>query len=208
MARARGRRDEGRRYRWPVPTAMQYGSGSERRPEAGIALLEVLVTGVVLSIAVVGVALMFSLGNAWVVAGGDERVALNLARQKIEQLRSLTFACIPLDGPGTKTAMTGCTATQNYNEGPTTWVTASGAAGPQPTPTSRTYTRKTCVEYVSDTSFSSPAYAGGTAATPCTNTATVTNTKRIVVIVQPTRSIEAEPPVTLQAWITAVPGGL
>ena len=184
---------------------MQYGSGSERRPEAGIALLEVLVTGVVLSIAVVGVALMFSLGNAWVVAGGDERVALNLARQKIEQLRSLTFACVPLAGPGTKTAMTGCTATQNYDEGGTTWVTAPGAAAAAPS--SRSFARLTCVQYVSDTAISSPVYAGGATANPCVAGA-ATNTKRITVIVQPSRPTEVDAPVIIEAWITSIPGGV
>ena len=202
MARAEGRRSKGRRCRWSVPVA---SSGGKDASEAGIALLEVLVTSVVLGMAIVGVALMFSLGNAWVVAGGDERVALNLARQKIEQLRSLTFACIPLDGPGTKTAMTGCTASQNYDERGTTWVTATGSRAAAPS--SRSFTRLTCVQYVSDTSISSPAYAGGATANPCLAGA-ATNTKRITVVVQPARPTEVDAPVIIEAWITSIPGGL
>ena len=65
-------------------------------------MVEVLVSSVILAVAAIGVALMLSTGHGWVVAGGDNRVAQNLARQKIEQLRSLGFSCVPLGGPEPK----------------------------------------------------------------------------------------------------------
>lgn len=62
----------------------------------GIAILEVLIAGVVLAIAIIGLALMFSSGQSLVVAEGDERVSIYLAQQKIERLRALLFRCIPV----------------------------------------------------------------------------------------------------------------
>lgn len=64
--------------------------------EAGLALLEVLIGGALLAIALVGIALMFSEGRSYVLAEGDDRVATALARQKIERIRALGFGCIPL----------------------------------------------------------------------------------------------------------------
>lgn len=176
--------------------------------ESGTSILEVLVASVVLGISAVGIALMFSFGNTWVEAKGDDRVALSLAQQKIEQLRTLTFNCIPVTGPGTAGQTRGpnalpCTATQVYNE--PAWTTATGAAAPAPS--DRAFGRLTCVQYVSDTNFSSPAYTGGSTGSPCAAGA-VTNTKRITVIVTPTQQRQADDPVILQAFITSLPGGL
>ena len=196
--------------------------------ETGTALIEVLVTSVVVGIAAAGIALMFSFGNTWVVAKGDDRVAQVLAQQKIEQLRSLGFSCIHLGGPAAYNApLTGCTATQNYNEGGATWVAADGTTAATPAggaPIGRNFTRLTCVEYVSETNFSSPAYAGGTTGAPCNANPPAAPTgqttpiiKRITVIVQPAQYAAdvsgnrryADPPVVLQAWIgLLVPGGL
>jgi hypothetical protein len=65
------------------------------------------------------------------------------------------------------------------------------------------------VQYVSDTNVMSPAYDGGTNPTVATCPAgTPTDIKRITVVVQPSRSTKADPPVVLQAWITAIPGGI
>jgi type II secretory pathway pseudopilin PulG len=186
-------------------------SGLWSRDEAGIALVEVLITAVVMGIAAVGIALMFATGSGWVSAEGDDRVAMKLAQQKVEQLRSMSFGCIFAGGPGSyPTPLTGCTAAQNYNEGPgNNWVDATGASSPQPAPTNKTYTRKTCVQYVNDTSVSSPAYTGGANPTAATCVpGNPTNVKRIVVVVQPTRATATDPPVILHAWITAVPGGI
>ena len=60
--------------------------------ERGIALLEVLTAGVALSIAMIGLALMFSLGMSFITAEGGERVAVFLAQQRIEELRAIGLA--------------------------------------------------------------------------------------------------------------------
>jgi hypothetical protein len=58
--------------------------------------------GVVLAIGVLGLALVFSEGQSFAVADGDDRVALALAQEKIEHVKSLGFNCIPSPaGPGT-----------------------------------------------------------------------------------------------------------
>src|SRR5438093_12702821 len=60
--------------------------------ERGVALLEVLTAGVVMSIAMIGLALMFSLGASFVAAEGGERIALYLAQQRMEELRAIGLA--------------------------------------------------------------------------------------------------------------------
>jgi prepilin-type N-terminal cleavage/methylation domain-containing protein len=62
--------------------------------EHGFSLLEVLIASLLIGISAVGVALMFSTGYAFVHAEGDNRVALLLAEQKLEQLRALGFAAL------------------------------------------------------------------------------------------------------------------
>lgn len=61
----------------------------------GAFIIEVLIAGVVLAIAIIGLALMFSSGETYVVAEGDERVAIYLAQQKIEELRSKGWGSVP-----------------------------------------------------------------------------------------------------------------
>ena len=60
--------------------------------QGGWAIMEVLIAGVVLSVAALGLALMFSFGQAWVKSEGGERVALYLAQQKLDQMRSMGLA--------------------------------------------------------------------------------------------------------------------
>jgi type II secretory pathway pseudopilin PulG len=130
---------------------------AETRPtgQEGYALLEVLVAGVVQGIALTGLALMFSLGQVTVVGQGDERVALYLAQQKIEEARSLGFFGIAM-GSQTDTVTAGETGNQ-------------------------TFTRVTCTTYVSDTNLGEPP-AGGCPAGATTGTkrvkVTVTPTQR------------------------------
>jgi len=59
--------------------------------QGGSVLLEVLIAGIVLGIAMVGLSLMISLGQSQVVGQGDEYVALYLAQQKIEQCIATGF---------------------------------------------------------------------------------------------------------------------
>ena len=56
--------------------------------DSGLSIVEVLAATLVVGIAVVGVALMFGKGAAWVSATGDDRIAAGLAQQRIEQIRA------------------------------------------------------------------------------------------------------------------------
>ena len=135
----------------------------------GIALLEVLISGAILAIAVVGLSLMLSSGQSLVMADGDERVALYLAQQKIEHLRALGLRCIPVgtsaDAVGPES---GCFSQQDYNEAP------EQLGFPR-------YRRLTVVECVDPQTFAPTA--------PCPDPVTA---KRITVTVDP-QMREADP---------------
>jgi Tfp pilus assembly protein PilV len=59
------------------------------REPSGVSLLEVVICSAIVGTAAVGVAVMFGAGQAYIQAEGDNRVALFLAQQKVEQLRAL-----------------------------------------------------------------------------------------------------------------------
>ena len=81
------------------------GERSDR--ERGAALLEVLVSGFVFAIALIGLALLLSLGKTFVLAEGDERIALYLAQQRIDELRTNGFdALVPGALPAVEAAGT------------------------------------------------------------------------------------------------------
>ena len=61
------------------------------RDTRGISIIEVLIAALLLGIATAGVALMFGSGQAFIVGEGDNRVALALARQAVEQVRASGF---------------------------------------------------------------------------------------------------------------------
>lgn len=128
------RRKGGRAHSYRVPTM------SLLRNVRGLALLEVLIAGVILGIAIIGLALLFSSGQSFVVAEGDERVAIYLAQQKIEKLRGLGFSAIPVGG---SSLVTGCS-----NSPPT-----EPCYSESPVPGSPRYTRTTVVECVDPNSF-------------------------------------------------------
>jgi type II secretory pathway pseudopilin PulG len=71
--------------------------------EQGMALLEVIIGAVLVAIAAVGVALMFSSGQASIHADADNRIALFLANQRIEQLRARGFDAVAIPDPETAT---------------------------------------------------------------------------------------------------------
>ena len=66
--------------------------GSGLGGQRGIALLEVLVSSVILTIAILGLALMFSFGASYIAAEGGERIAVFLAQQRMEELRAIGLA--------------------------------------------------------------------------------------------------------------------
>ncbi len=133
-------------------TRKQTGESKPLTGQQGAILLEVLIGGTVQAIALIGLALMFSTGQSMIIAEGSQRVELYLAEQKLEALRSLGFA-----GAGT---------------GPQTETIATGQGGAE------TFTRVTCVWYVSNTTLGEPAGSG------CT-VGSVTSTKRLRVTVTP-----------------------
>ena len=61
------------------------------RDTRGISIIEVLIAALLLGIASAGVAVMFGSGQAFIVGEGDNRVALALARQAVEQVRASGF---------------------------------------------------------------------------------------------------------------------
>ncbi|HKZ07063.1 MAG TPA: prepilin-type N-terminal cleavage/methylation domain-containing protein [Methylomirabilota bacterium] len=68
-------------------------SGARRllRDSRGVSIIEVLIAALLLGIATAGVTLMFGTGQAFIVGEGDNRVALALARQAVEQVRASGF---------------------------------------------------------------------------------------------------------------------
>jgi Tfp pilus assembly protein PilV len=120
--------------------------------QQGSAMLEVLIGGTVQAIALVGLALMFATGQSMIVAEGSQRVELYLAEQKLEGTRALGFA-----GAGTGSQTETLTAGQ-------------GAA--------ESFTRVTCIYYVSDSTLGEPPASG------CT-VGSATSTKRVRVTVTP-----------------------
>ncbi len=61
------------------------------RDSRGVSIVEVLIAALLLGIASAGVAVMFASGQALIVGEGDNRVALALARQAVEQVRASGF---------------------------------------------------------------------------------------------------------------------
>ncbi|HET8575786.1 MAG TPA: prepilin-type N-terminal cleavage/methylation domain-containing protein [Methylomirabilota bacterium] len=61
------------------------------RSQAGFSILEVIVAAVVVAIAAIGLSVMYSTGQALVQAQGSNRAALQLAQQRIEQIRAGGF---------------------------------------------------------------------------------------------------------------------
>src|SRR6266571_4604625 len=75
------------------------GMRSMRSRQTGFGLIEVMVTGLVLSIAVIGLSLMLGSVQVAALGQGDYRVALFLAEQKLEQLRAADFTTIATGSP-------------------------------------------------------------------------------------------------------------
>lgn len=123
-------------------------------------LLEMLLAAAILGIAVIGLALMLSSGNEAIVGQGDDRVALHLARQKIEKLMAGGFAALQ---NGDNVNDGGCPSPPDpnnpfercYDE------TILGGGGQQTTGSAtldrQTFTRRTCVRTVDDVNPSLPA---------------------------------------------------
>jgi Tfp pilus assembly protein PilV len=179
---------------------------SRRRPklgESGISIVEVLAVTVVIGIAVVGVALMFGKGSAWVSAIGDDRVAAGLAQERIEQIR----AAAALGSTGwsavTKEISPGDCLAAAGSEQPLTRIGCLIKDAPIRAGNAHTFTRTVCLQYVgTDEGLGrvdgvgvktvpeySPACPGGV------------QTKMIRATVVVSSSQPETSPVTLQAWM-------
>jgi len=102
------------------------------RGECGVAIIEVLTAAVILAIATIGLAVMFSWGQSFVVAQGDDRVALYLAQQRIESLRASGYTAV-------EALNSNCGGTPEADENLT-----AGAGGAQ------SFTRQTAIVHVSN----------------------------------------------------------
>ena len=166
-----------------TPRAVCYACRVRRstvRGQGGSSILEVLAVTLIVGLAVIGVALMFGRGSAWVAASGADRVAAGLAQQRIEQIRAGGW------GPAIAPDTLGIPLTENIALGD-----------------GRTFIRQSCVQYVDDSTAPGATAAGLTqpAYVPDTCVAgTQSSTVRITVIVS-TRQVETTG-VTLQAWMT------
>lgn len=173
-----------------APRSVCYPAGVLRRPrpilnDAGFSIVEVLAVTVVVGIAVIGVALMFGKGSAWVAATGDDRVAAGLAQERIEQIRAGGWA---LATPGLVIEES---------------VRPAGVVDAR----ARAFRRVTCIQHVdpsTGTGLTMPVYDAA-----CTD-GPPTSTRRITTIVTPMGGdgSAGSPPlpeasaVTIQAWIT------
>jgi len=167
---------------------------STLRGTAGVSLVEVLAVTVIVGIAVIGVALMFGKGSAWVSATGADRVAAGLAQQRIEQIRACGWHVATAD-PADPTAPT-CPGVPEAPPLPT----GLGVLVRDPdiqAGSNHTFTRRVCIQYVNPTTpkgLEEPPYS--LACPPGEPTSMV----RMTVIVE-SRQPEASS-ITLQAWMS------
>jgi len=157
---------------------------------AGLSLVEILVAGLIIGTAVIGLSLMFATGSAWVSGMGDDRAAAGLAQQGIEQMRAALIANWDAAVPADEIAdPAGCDVQSD--------------ARCRQTPK---YRRVTSIECVDD---SSPTGLGNVIA--CPSSTDPLRTKRITVSITPLFVVDDQGTqvpvqkasgVTLQGWIS------
>jgi len=181
---------------------------STLRGTAGLGIVEVLAVTVIVGIAVIGVALMFGKGSAWVSATGADRVAAGLAQQRIEQIRACGWDVATADpprgwevntvDPPVPPPVPNCPAVP-APVGVPPW-TGLGVLPPDPriqAGNNHTFTRTVCIQYVDPQTpqgLGEPAFAP-----PACPPGTATRMVRITVVVSSTQPETS--PVTLQAWM-------
>jgi type II secretory pathway pseudopilin PulG len=169
---------------------------------AGFSIVEVLAVTVIVGIAVIGVALMFGKGSAWVSATGADRVAAGLAQQRIEQIRAAVRAsgwdAATADPPAGTTVPPAANCPVLPGEPPL--VTALGVLIMDPciqAGNNHTFTRRVCIQYVDPATqqgLGEPAFAS-----PTCLPGPATFMVRITVVVSSSQPETS--PVTLQAWM-------
>ena len=145
---------------------------------------------VIVGIAVIGVALMFGKGSAWVLATGADRVAAGLAQQRIEQIRACGWdvATADLEVPNAPN----CPGLPGAPPLPT----GLGVLLPDPdiqAGNNHTFTRRVCIQYVTSTSIRRREGTGGAAvhASDCPP-GDPTSMVRVTVVVESTSSDQPE----------------
>ena len=72
--------------------------------QAGFSMIEVLIAAVIVAVAIIGLFMMYSTGQALVQAQGSNRVAVQLAQQRLEELRAGGFGAASLPDGREETA--------------------------------------------------------------------------------------------------------
>jgi len=167
------------------------------RGSEGFGIVEVMAVTVIVGIAVIGVALMFGKGSAWVSATGVDRVAAGLAQQRIEQIRGCGWDAAtrwPADDSSCP-ALTGAPLTPVPLTGLGLLPPETGLSGGS----NHTFTRTTCIQYVdpkTSQGLAEPAFD------PSCQPGTATSMVRITVVVRSSSNQPETSPVTLQAWMS------
>jgi type II secretory pathway pseudopilin PulG len=175
-----------------------------RPGQSGLALLEVLIASIVVGITVLGVSLMLVRATAFTSSQGTNQAELYYAEQKLERLRVLGFTGVRVLGPTDTGASDGCSTDIEpcYSE----TIQGGVVSNAQP----QSFTRTTCVDFVSD---DGPPYPANCPSTPpsqpaCWSDAShVTCTKRIRVTVQPLnqRTLAGADPITIEMIVVNPP---
>jgi hypothetical protein len=202
-----------------MTTAMRQVAGSRRvcyarsvhrstlrstlRGTAGLGLVEVLAVTVIVGIAVIGVALMFGKGSAWVSATGADRVAAGLAQQRIEQIRACGWDVATANPPrGYADAIVNpLTPDCPTPTGLAPPLTGRGPLPPDPpvqAGNNHTFVRTVCIEYVDPKTPLGLEQPPFTPACPL-QLGNPTPMVRITVVVSSSQPETS--PVTLQAWM-------
>ena len=179
------------------------GAGLRGPGQRGIALLEVIITALIVGITVLGVSLMLVRGSAFTASQATNQAELYLAEQKLERLRILGFTGTSALGPSDAGATAGCGDDTEpcYNE------TLQGGAVTGAN--LQRFTRVTCVDYVTDSGPPYPSACPGPApgAPPAWCPDPVSCTKRARVTVQPLdqATVAGAAPITLEIILVNPP---
>jgi len=168
------------------------------RGTAGLGIIEVLAVTVIVGIAVIGVALMFGKGSAWVAATGADRVAAGLAQQRIEQIRACGWNVATAD-PNDPDALSCPGEIPNAPA----LRTGLGVLLKDPVITAAnnlTFMREVCIQYVDDTTAKGLQEPPFTVAGDCPPGDPAWRMVRITVVVSSTQPEVSR--VVLQAWMS------
>jgi hypothetical protein len=199
--------------RMPGRSLRQAARGRVRRAvrsHAGIGLVEVLAASLILGIAVIGIALMFGKGSAFVAASGSDRVAAGLAQQRIEQIRASGWAppCAPEQPPAA--CWLQWIESRDWASGT---VNEAGWLKDVVVSDGRSFQRRTCIQHVDPTSATPPFALDDPAwltsppydpdAPTCPDVALATTDPRTLRISVTVESAQPETSrITLQAWMS------